>query len=225
MPFAGPPGPVRLEENLTHAGRPAGGPRVARQSRSQTTREHLVRTAHDLFYQRGFHAVGLDQILAEVGVTKTTFYNHFSSKEDLIVEVLRWHDRWWRDTFLAIVRRHGGDTPRGQLMAIFDALHAVFAGTDYNGCIFINVAVQFPTPHDPAHIIAAEHKKTMESLVRELAGYAGATDPGALAQEIALLMEGAFVTAQITGDPHITDAAKRALHRAIEHYIPPPVAG
>lgn len=197
---------------------------MARQSRSSATREQLVRTAHDLFYKRGFHAVGLDQILDEVGVTKTTFYNHFQSKDDLVIEALRWHDRWWRDTFLDILRKHGGDTPKGQLLAIFDALQCVFGEEGYNGCIFINVAVQFPLQHDPAHIAAAEHKKSMESLVRELAGYAGATDPGALAQEITLLMEGAFVTSQITGDPAITEAAKRALHRAVEHYIPTPVA-
>jgi len=53
-----------------------------------STRERLVLAAHDLFYAEGFHAVGLDRILAEVGVTKTTFYNHFASKDDLVLEVL-----------------------------------------------------------------------------------------------------------------------------------------
>ena len=78
-----------------------------------STRERLIKTAHDLFYQEGYHTVGLDRILAQVGVTKTTFYNHFESKDDLIIESLRWHDKWWQETFRAMLRRYGGDTPRG----------------------------------------------------------------------------------------------------------------
>ena len=41
------------------------------------TREKLLDRATDLFYTYGIHAVGLDRILKDVGVTKTTFYNHF----------------------------------------------------------------------------------------------------------------------------------------------------
>lgn len=174
-----------------------------------TTRDRLIRTANDLFYKQGFHSVGIDSILAEVGVTKTTFYNHFRSKEELVAEVLRWHDRWWRDTFREMLRRHGGDTPRGQLYAVFDALDETLNDADYNGCFFINVAVQFPLPHDPAHETAAEHKRAMENLLRELAGYAGATEPAALAEELSLLIEGAYVSRQVTGCERTTAIARR----------------
>jgi AcrR family transcriptional regulator len=163
-----------------------------------TTRERLVETAHGLFYREGFHTVGLDRILGEVGVTKTTFYNHFQSKDDLMLEVLRRHDRWWRDTFQQKLREYGGDTPRGQLEAVFDVVEELFNSGEYSGCIFINVAVEFPLPHDPAHQAAAEHKATMESIIRELAGYAGAADASAFAREFTLLMEGAYVTQHIT---------------------------
>lgn len=173
-----------------------------------------------MFYQQGFHAVGIDGILREVGVTKTTFYNHFASKEELVIEVLRWHDRWWRDTFVDILRSHGGDTPRGQLLAIVDALASVLSASDFNGCIFINVAVQFPLRHDPAHMLAAQHKQAMESLLREIAGYAGAENPALLAEELALLMEGTFVTAQVTGNPDITNAARRMLYRIVADHLP-----
>lgn len=54
----------------------------------RNTRERILYTSLDLFYAYGFHAVGLDQILAEVGVTKTTFYNHFESRDELIREAV-----------------------------------------------------------------------------------------------------------------------------------------
>jgi len=184
------------------------------------TRERLIRTAHDLFYRDGFHTVGLDRIISEVGVTKTTFYNHFPSKDDLVLEVLRWHDRWWRDTFKEMLRRHGGDTPRGQLMAVFDALEETLAADGYNGCFFINVAVQFPLAHDPAHIAAAEHKRAMEGVIRELAAYAGAADPAAFAQELSLVMEGAYVTRQVTGNDATAAIARRIGTMLIEQHLP-----
>ncbi len=187
---------------------------------AEVTRDRIIRVAHDLFYRRGFHTVGLDAILADVGVTKTTFYNHFQSKEDLVHETLRWHDRWWQDTFRASLKKHGGDTPRGQLLAIFDALDELLASDDFNGCYFVNAAVQFPAPHDPAHQAASEHKQQMEGIIRELAGYAGAADPAALARELSLLMEGAYVTRQVTGNTRIGDVASRLSRMIIDSHLP-----
>lgn len=184
------------------------------------TRQRLISAAHELFYTDGFHSVGLDRILGEVGVTKTTFYNHFQSKEDLVLEVLRHHDRWWRDTFLHMLRESGGETARGQLLAIFDILEELFTGTDYNGCIFINVAVEFPLRHDPAHVAAAHHKQAMEEIVRELAREAGAKQPKLLAEEITLLMEGAYVTAHVTGEMRFAEVGKRVLKMLVERHLP-----
>lgn len=185
-----------------------------------STRHRLTMVAHDLFYRDGFHAVGLDRILGEVGVTKTTFYNHFESKEDLVLEVLRQHDRWWRDIFLRMLREHGGDTARGQLLAIFEVLQKLISGDDYNGCIFVNVAVEFPLKHDPAHVAAAQHKRAMEEIIRELAGYAGAEDPARLAEEITLLMEGTYVTVHVTGEMRYADVGQRVLAMIIDKHIP-----
>ena len=49
----------------------------------------LVEVAIEHFNRNGFHATGVDLVLAASGIAKTTLYRHFPSKEDLIVEVLR----------------------------------------------------------------------------------------------------------------------------------------
>lgn len=184
-----------------------------------STRERLLSTAHTLFYRDGFNSVGLDRIIGEVGVTKTTFYNHFQSKDDLMLEVLRQHDQWWRDTFRQKLRDYGGDTPRGQLLAVFDVVNDVVNEQGYNGCIFINVAVQFPLPHDPAHQAAREHKQRMEDILREIAGYAGASAPELLAQELALLMEGAYITRQVAPDSNAIDIGRQIAHMLVERRL------
>jgi AcrR family transcriptional regulator len=190
-------------------------------------RERLIDTAEDLFYRDGFHAVGLDRILADVGVTKTTFYNHFQSKQALILEVLRVRDQWWRKTFARRLRERAGDDPGAQLRAVFAVLEEFIDADEFNGCIFVNVAVEFPRQHAPAHQAAAEHKELMGELLRDLALRAGARDPVALAEELALLMEGSYVTRQVSGNRHAAAIGARAadvlidLHLGRRSVLPP----
>lgn len=184
------------------------------------TRQRLIETAHGLFYRNGFISVGLDQILGEVGVTKTTFYNHFPSKDDLILAVLQHHDEWWRQTFSDLLRKRGGLHPHNQLNAVFDVIQDVFDGGDYKGCIFINVAVEFPGTHQPAHQAARTHKLAMERIIFDLAVASGATDPQAFAEEFSMLMEGAFVMQHVTGNPKTTEIARRVATLLIEKHLP-----
>ena len=77
---------------------------------AESTREKLLDRATDLFYTYGIHAVGLDRILKDVGVTKTTFYNHFESKDDMTCEVLRRRHEWEFQWFIKAVEQvSGGD--------------------------------------------------------------------------------------------------------------------
>jgi len=185
------------------------------------TRERLLETAKEVFYREGFHAVGLDGILADVGVTKTTFYNHFDSKDDLILGVLTAHDQWWRKVFAERLRARAGDDPAAQLRAIFDVLDEFITAETFNGCIFINVSVEFPRPHAPAHRAAAEHKELMGAFLRDLALRAGARDPVALAEELALLMEGSYVTRQVTGNRRAAAIGRRAADALLARELPP----
>lgn len=189
-----------------------------------SSRLRLMEAADDLFYREGFHAVGLDRILNAVGVTKTTFYNHFESKEQLILEVLRNHDRWWRETFQRNLRRHGGDDPRDQLLALPDVIDELINSEEFNGCIFINIAVQFPLPHDPAHEAAADHKREMELIMRDLAMRAGAGDPVGLAEELCLTLEGAYVTQQVARRPQTVNILRRLVQSIVDRYVPLPIS-
>jgi AcrR family transcriptional regulator len=153
-----------------------------------STRERLIEIGSDLFYRHGFYAVGLDSIIDQAGVTKTTFYNHFESKEALILEILEHHDQWWRDEFTAKLRKYGGDDPADQLRAVFDVLNDLLNSETFNGCIFVNVSAEFPLPHDPVHKAAAEHKRLMEMILRDTALRAGASDPIALAEQLSVIM-------------------------------------
>jgi len=185
----------------------------------QSTRSRLVESANRRFYRDGFRGVGIDQILADVGISKTAFYKHFESKDELVLEVLRDQDNWLRTTFAELVRERGGDSPCNQLRALFDVVEQVIESDQYQGCFFVNVAMEFPLPHDPAHVAAARNKDAIERFVTEIAEKADAEDPLALAKELCLIMDGAYVMRQVTGDPATITYARRAAERAIRAYV------
>jgi hypothetical protein len=104
-------------------------------------------------------------------------------------------------------------------MAVGDVLEEMFQLQTFNGCIFVNVSVEFPTLHDPAHVAAAEHKQAMEDLLREIAGYAGADDAQALARELSIVMEGSYVTRQVTGRMNTADVTKPLVKMIVQKRV------
>jgi AcrR family transcriptional regulator len=178
----------------------------------KTGRARLVHAAIELFYSDGFQAVGVDQILAAAGVTKTTFYKHFESKDDLLVAAIAQRDQWEMQAWTSAVEKLAGDDPRAQLLAFFDVLDVWFNAPDFRGCQFINAAAEFPNPRDPVHAVAAEHKRKNRDLFRDLAAAAGAADPESLADRYTALVEGTLVLRQVHG----RDDAARVIKPAVE---------
>jgi len=189
---------------------------------AQSTRERLIQVAHDLIMKHGLAAVGVEQVIGRAGVSKTTFYNHFESKEDLIVQVMKWRDQWMRETVRPLLRERAGDAPRAQLLAVFDLLDEVFGSHGFGGCIFIRASGLYPMPHDPVHLVTAQHKRNVVAWIRELAAYAGARDPAAFADEMAIVIAGAYALSQMDSTKHVAAIAKRLGNELIDRHIPQP---
>ena len=158
-------------------------------------RDELVRKALEIFYREGFHAAGMDLLAAETGISKTTMFKHFRSKDELILAVLRLRDQNFRNWLFRRMEEAG--SPRDQLLAMFDALGEWFDEPGFRSCMFIKAASEFPEPGNPIHAQAAEHKRLLFMQLKEIAADAGAKDPAALARQLLLLKEGAIVTAHL----------------------------
>ena len=105
-------------------------------------RQDLIDTAIALFGEHGFHGTGIDWIAREAGVSKKTMYQHFRSKEELIVAALRHHDGLFRKHFMNSVEG-AADTPYERLLAIFDVAHDWFSQNNFYGCMFINAIGEY----------------------------------------------------------------------------------
>ena len=179
-----------------------------------TKRDELVRKALEIFYREGFHATGMDRLVAETGISKTTMFKHFRSKEELILAVLRLRDEDFRNWLFRRMARAGA--PRDQLLAMFDALAEWFASPGFRSCMFIKAASEYPDPGHPIHAQAAEHKRLLFLQLRAIAQDAGAPNPDALARRLLLLKEGAIVTAHLGHEKDPSGDAKAAAETLLE---------
>ncbi len=164
-------------------------------------RDELVDGAMRVFYRHGFHASGLDSILQESGISRMTLYNHFKSKDELIVAALRRRDEIFRNRMMKFVEAKA-ESPCERLLAVFDFHEQWFAGKDFCGCMFINACAEFGDPQCAARQVVAEHKRTIARYLAELCRQCGLAEPDRIAGQLNILIEGAIVTAQVVGQAH-----------------------
>src|SRR5690554_3207754 len=119
-------------------------------------RDQLIEKAQELFYREGYHATGIDRILAESGVAKMTMYKHFKSKEELILAVL---DARHEIMIQRLRERASKLTPREALLAMFDGLHSMIHSRDqFCGCLFVNAAAEYQDREHPIHRRSCTYK-------------------------------------------------------------------
>lgn len=158
--------------------------------------ERILRSARELFYRQGIRAVGVDEIVANAGVTKPSLYRAYPSKDELAASYLRLYETEFWARFDASVARHPND-PRAQLLDYLEGLGDRSVSPDYRGCGLSNAAVEYPQPDHPARLVSEHHKALLRQRLTTMAAEMGARDPAALGDGLFLLIEGTLVSAQI----------------------------
>ncbi len=171
----------------------AKGPRGLRRGRG--ARERILAASRELFREQGINSTGLDQLCAVAQVSKRTFYQHFSGKDELIAEHLRQFD----PDILPEVFDRADLTPRERLLAVFD-IHAPL-------CPFIAAAVELHDPGHPARLRARDYKSAFAARLTEAAREAGATHPEQLGEQLALLLDGASARNRVLNSDTFATAA------------------
>jgi AcrR family transcriptional regulator len=178
-------------------------------------RDDLVRTAIEVFAECGFHAAGIDLLLDRAGVSKKTLYNHFASKDELVVAAL---ETYGEEFLRALVAEVGAlqTTPTSRLLAVFDVADRWFASDGFHGCLFINAVGEFSAQESPVRAAAERFKRRVRDYLLELVTAVGVRDGEGLADELALLLEGAIVTAQVSAASGAAATARKAAATLVE---------
>jgi AcrR family transcriptional regulator len=183
-----------------------------------TARQRILETAYELFSQRGVRGVGVDEIVARSGVAKATLYNHFPTKNQLVLAFLDLREERWTFEMVETEARARGENPEAQLLAIFDVFGEWFRQEDFDGPAFISVLLEMGPLH-PLGQASIQHLENINALVAGMAKEARLREPHEFALSWHILMKGSIIAA-IEGDPHAAERAKTMALHLIEQHRP-----
>lgn len=177
-------------------------------------RNELVEKSLTIFYKNGFHATGMDMLASQTGISKTSMYKYFETKEDLILATLKLRDEKFLDWFFNRLEQLT-TSPQEQLLAMFDVVGEWCSQPDFANCMFIKASSEYQNPDHPIHKQAADHKRQKLAKITEIAKQAKLKNAEKIARQLLLLIEGATVSAHIghTKDPAVD--AKIAARKVI----------
>jgi len=163
-----------------------------RNVRKNAVRQVIIDTASRLFYKQGYTNTGINQIIAESGVVKSTLYNAFASKEDILMEYLIAAGAE-TDHALKTASETGKD-PRDKVLAVFDFLIGHVQSNEYNGCNFLNLIAEVPVEAERVIKQIQKQKNGVRRLFAEILEPIGKEDK---ADELYIVFEGALIANKV----------------------------
>ena len=191
---------------------PLGAPVVGRPTRDGGQSEvarRILDVAAPRFYREGIRAVSADAVMAEVGVTKVTFYRHFPTKDHLVEAYLETVAAAERHAVTTWRVEHAGD-PAAVLAAYADRLAAQVCGAGFRGCPFLNAAAEYPDVAHPVRAVAERHREWLRAAAEELVVELGVPEPRSVAVQLVMLRDGAMATGTGVEPTEVGRALRRA---------------
>jgi AcrR family transcriptional regulator len=173
-------------------------------------KQEIIDHAYELFYDHGFHATGVDKVMADTGISKRTLYKYFASKEDLIAELIGHYGERFLSTAPVEIARLSPD-PAGRVMALFDFRKAMFDEGSFRGCFAISANLEYSGRDTPVQAASLKFFETFLNYIKSLCADGGYKDPDKLAGQVIVLFNGAVVASQASRSPAPFDAAKSVL--------------
>ena len=189
-----------------------------------SARERVLTAADRLFYQRGLH-VGINEIVGEAGVAKTSLYLHFASKDELVAAYLASRNLGYVALWRGMLDRCKGLAPHDRLDAIFDDLRSFVQTDGYRGCPFVNAAAELPDSQHPGYEgIVAYRRFVREELFASVARDAGVNDPDEVCAQLQVTYDGSLAGAVVENSSEPVDRARAIAHTILRAAERAPVA-
>ena len=192
--------PPCTERSVPYAGGVATPDTTRRPSQA---RDRLLSSASGLFYAKGVHAVGVDEIISTAQITRATFYRHFPSKDDLIVAYIRTADAQIRGAVAAATS--DPTSPDSTVRALAAHVVGQIRTPGFRGCAFLNAAAEYPDPHDPVRQAIQAHRTWYRDTIEDAFARV-TTERAALAAAHFVMLRDGAMSEGCLGDPDAVTA-------------------
>lgn len=174
---------------------------------AKTTRQHLLETGIDLLLRHGYHDLGIAALLQSTNTPKGSFYHHFASKEDYVLQVV---DLYMQDVHAALDQCLGDTSrpPLDRIRAFFEASEDKYRNQGYLGCLLGGLGQELSGISD---VFRTRIEQCLDAISRRLAGclreaaargeLAPGVDPDRHAELLVNCWEGAALRTRLRRDP------------------------
>jgi AcrR family transcriptional regulator len=166
-----------------------------RNERKNSIRQTIIDTASRLFYQQGYVNTGINQIIEESGVVKSSLYTAFRTKEEILMAYLEAAGTATDEVLKSAADKH--DKTKDKVLGVFDYLIELVQQKEYYGCNFLNIISEIP---QDAITVRKQIKKQKDGVRRLFAEILRPVQKEDLADEIYILFEGALISNKIHND-------------------------
>jgi len=183
-------------------------------------RDRIIDTALRLFYEQGYLATGINQIIAESQVAKATFYSHFSSKENLCLAYLQARHVIWMKWLEDSVERH--KSIEDHIIGVFGFLKEWMVKCNFRGCAFLNIASEIPSLNSKIRAEVVKHKDDLKLYLKQMISQLKDSDKryknidiNKDVDMVYVLVEGAIVASQNYGQVWPIQAAEGVVRKLL----------
>lgn len=174
-------------------------------------RQRLLNTITRLFHSQGYNPTGINQIVEESGVCKSSVYQHFRSKEDMAVVYLNERHLKWFDSLNDFVS--SSSSKKEKVLSLFDFVQEMNIKENYQGCCFLNLLAEIPADNSALISIIQQHKQDLRTFITQLLEGTAIN-----ADHVYLLMESAITESKLYRDQWPVNMAKSFIETIFKDY-------
>lgn len=189
-------------------------------NRPTPRKEHLVEIAQALFNQHGYHRTGIDTIMRESGVSKTTMYKYFKTKEELVLYLLEIRSKAilsaMKQRVKVIDLDHNTSAVKVRIDAVLDVVAKWVDGGNFFGCNFIRAVSEYESGNETITLRAREHKKSVKGIITDQLDGISPKSRDIVAEQIMLIIDGAIVSAHVRQRSDAIENARVLVHQILD---------
>lgn len=154
-------------------------------------KDRIIEVATRLFHQKGYNSTGINEVIAQAEVAKSTLYQHFKSKDALCVAFLEHRHTQWFARLQKVVNAQVAT--KAKLLGMFDFVMLMNKQENFRGCSFLNVLSEVSSEQQEIVEVIRSHKTDLQNYIVELAGEEWKVE----AMHLYFLFESAIIESQL----------------------------
>ncbi len=179
-------------------------------------RSEVLGRAMDLFWNQGYEATGMAQLVEHLGIGRQSLYNEFGDKRGLFLAALRAYADTTQGEITEVLNRPG--SPLESVRALCQMWIAMAEADECSGCLLANTAAEFGRKDQEIHdVVEAAHRRAEDLFCGtfQRAIDAGELAPNVSPRDLARLFmsagAGVAVLSKLSGSTTIVASSARAL--------------